>query len=70
MSRLRDEQMGGGGGKSEKEGGQRMEGTTPVDRKGAYSAVAPTLRSNATTSGLFPSMAILRGVSPSLQAGG
>ncbi len=31
---------------------------------------APTLRSNATTSGLFPSMAHLRGDLPSLQAGG
>jgi hypothetical protein len=31
---------------------------------------APTLRSNATTSRLFLSMAHLIGVSPSLQAGG
>jgi hypothetical protein len=31
---------------------------------------APTLRSNSTTSGLFQSMAYLRGVLPLLQAGG
>jgi hypothetical protein len=38
-------------------------------RKSSYSE-APTLRSNATTSFLFLSMAHLRGVSPTLQAGG
>jgi hypothetical protein len=40
-----------------------------VARKGAYSS-APTLRSNATTSRWCLSMAHLRGVLPSLQAGG
>jgi hypothetical protein len=40
-----------------------------VARNSSY-CEAPTLRSNATTSGLFLSMAILRGVLPSLQAGG
>ena len=40
-----------------------------VARKGVYSS-APTLRSNATTSRWCLSMAHLRGVLPSLQAGG
>jgi hypothetical protein len=40
-----------------------------VARNSSYRE-APTPRSDATTSGLFLSMAILRGVSPSLQAGG
>ena len=40
-----------------------------VARNSSY-CEAPTLRSNATTSRLFMSMAHLRGVLPSLQAGG
>ncbi len=40
-----------------------------VDHKGVYSA-APTLRRNATTSGLRKTMATLRAVLPSLQGGG
>jgi hypothetical protein len=39
-----------------------------VNKKSAYSA-APTLRSNATTSGLFSIRAKARGVAPLLQAG-
>jgi hypothetical protein len=40
-----------------------------VAQSSAHSA-AQTLSSNATTSGLLPSMAVWRGLSPSLQAGG
>jgi hypothetical protein len=38
--------------------------------RNSFYCKAPTLRSNATTSGLFMAMANLRGVLPPLQAGG